>query len=163
MKEKGKYAENMDEIEIVHGSKNLALTEDIIKNAARLARYGNFKQDIRASLKIPKGTWTSWMQRGKKELKEQSAGLRDKVSLKAKLVLELEAAETEAKNGIFKEIIESDDLDLKFKFITKRFARQFNDISTYIDDETGEEKETNTSALDLIASKLINFLDDKEE
>ena len=163
MKEKGKYAENMDDIDIVDGSKNLALTEEIIRNAARLARYGNFKQDIRASLKIPKGTWTSWMQRGRKELKEQSAGLRDKVSLKAKLVLELEAAETEAKNGVFKEILESEDLDLKFKFITKRFGRQFNDTSTYIDDETGEEKESSVSALDSIAQKLLNFLDEEGE
>lgn len=157
-----KYASNMDDIEIVDGSKNLALTEEIIRNAARLAKYGNFRSDIYKALKIPRGTFDAWITRGKKELKEHAAGVRDKVSLKAKLLLELEAAEAQAKNGVFEQILESDDLDLKFKFITKRFGRQFNDMR-YIDDDTGEVKEQQQSAIDSIASKLLNFLDDEEK
>lgn len=138
----------------------LSLTRDLIDQACALARKGNFRQTIRAKLGVPKGTWDAWVQRGKQEIRDKESGiLKGDLSLKACFVLEMDEAESSVQTRIHEDILDSDDLELKFKFLKCRYPKQYaHSPKSYVDDESGEEVEN--SATDILLQRLAAFVKD---
>lgn len=133
------------------------LTQTIIDLACESARLGNFRRTIYLGLGIPRGTWESWIVRGRRDIEDFAEGKIKNLGMKGKFVLALERAEANAITSIHKNIMESEDPALQLKFLKLRHPKMYSGISnSYVDDETGEEVET--SAGDLLAQKLASFL-----
>jgi len=133
------------------------LTQTIIDEACEYAALGNFRRTIYQGLGIPRGTWESWLVRGRRDIEDFTSGKIKNLGMKGKFVIALERAESEAVTSIHKNIMESEDPALQLKFLKLRHPKMYSGISnSYVDDETGEEVET--SAGDLLAQKLASFL-----
>ena len=137
--------------------RKLSLTSKIIKEICDLALKGNFRQDIWARMKLDANLCNSWLTYGKKELREESATGK-KPGLRAKLVLDLAHAEAESRGKLMEDVRGSEDDRVKLNFLKMRYGRHFANADTYLDDDTGEEKER--PMRDLLAERLAKFLKD---
>ena len=145
-----------------HESINLSLTEETVAAACAIVEAGNFRYIAAQRLGIPRNTWSSWLTRGRKELREHADGKRDKLTVKATLVLELDKAEARCHQRLLQDVVESENVQAKMWFLERRYNKLYSkNPNARIDDDTGEEVEV--SATDILAEKLAQLLDATEE
>ncbi len=139
---------------------DLSLTDELVKKACDIVEAGNFRYIAAQRLGIPRNTWASWLTRGRKELKEHTAGDRDRLTVKASLVVELDKAEARCHQRILQDVVDSDNVQAKMWFLERRYNKLYSkNPNARIDDESGEEIELN--AAQILAEKLAQFLDEK--
>ena len=137
---------------------NLSLTEDIVAEACRIVEAGNYRRIAAKRLGIPLNTWNSWLQKGKKEMREYAAGKRTHVTVKATLVRELDKAEARCHQLLLQDVIGSDSVQAKQWFLERRYNKLYSkNPNAHVDDETGEEAKVD--ALEILAEKLRTLLD----
>lgn len=135
----------------------LSLTQDIIDQTAKIVSDGNFRTVARGKLGIPQSTWESWIDRGRKEIREYAGGNRTNLTLKAKLVQALDKAESDNHATIIENVMTTDNLKLKMDYLFRRYPRLYAHPTKAIDDETGETVEVDP--LQLLADKLGKFIE----
>jgi hypothetical protein len=136
---------------------DLSLTEDLVKKACAIVEAGNFRTIAFQRLGISKNTWASWIQRGKKEIREFDAGKRDKLTVKATLVRELDAAEARCHQRLLQDVVDSEDPRVKTWFLERRYGKLYSrNPNAHVDDETGTE--VKLDANQVLAEKLGQLL-----
>jgi hypothetical protein len=139
-------------------SLNLSLTDDLVREACKIVEAGNFRKVAAQRLGVPMSTWNSWLQRGKKELREFSSGKRTSVTVKASFVRELDKAEGRCHARLLQDVISSDSIQAKQWFLERRYNKLYSkNPNAHIDDETGEESKVD--ALEILADKLRTLMD----
>lgn len=138
------------------------LTDELIRDACAIIRDGNFRTIAFARLGIPTYTWSSWVKRGNHELKDVAAGRKKEsdLTLKAKMCLELNAAEAECHEELLLDVLSNGSPELKMKFLQRRYGKLYSNNPNAIEDESGEEVQR--SAVDILAEKLANFVVEDE-
>lgn len=143
------YAERID----------LTLTDEMVAEACAIVERGNFRYVAAQRLGVSHGTWASWLERGRKELREHTSGKRDTLTVKAKLVVELERAEAQCHERLLQDVLEADDPRLKMDFLKARYGKLYSrNPNARIDDETGEKVKIEIA--EILADKLSQFMDD---
>lgn len=138
---------------------SLTLNEKVIDRLVEIVRRGNFRKTAADELGIPPGTFNSWLQRGKRELRDYAAGRLDELTLKARLIQELARAESRAHADILRDVVNSEDVRAKMWFLERRYNKQYSkNPNAHIDDETGEQSKVD--ALQLLAEALAQISED---
>lgn len=138
---------------------DLGLTDAIVEKACAIVAAGNFRYVAAQRLGVPKGTWQGWLTRGRKELAEYAEGKRErkKLTVKAKLVTELEKAEGECHSRLLQDVLDSNSIQAKQWFLERRYNKLYStNPNAHIDDETGETETFDAAAI--LAEKLRQFM-----
>jgi hypothetical protein len=142
---------------------NLTLTEDILQEAVKIVRQGNFRYVAAARVGVPFNTWNGWIKRGRNELKDYANGIGDEeLTIKARLILELDRVEAECHAQILEDVANSDNVTAKMWFLQRRYNKLYSkNPNAHLDDETGEM--VHRTASDILAEKLLQFLEQDGE
>lgn len=136
---------------------DLTLTPEMVKKVCAIVARGNFRYVAFQEVGVQRSTWAAWVTKGRKELREFAEGKRDKLTIKATLVVELDRAEAKAHTRILKDVVESDDPRLKMDFLKARYNKLYSrNPNAHVDDEDGTE--TQVDALELLADKLRSLM-----
>ena len=148
----------------------LSLTPKLIGQVCKTIARGNFRYVAFGLEGISKGTWSSWVKRGQKELRKLEAGtLKTDPSLKVDLIRALIKAEARMQCELLENVLEcgkNEDewrhKDRQWKFLLRRFPKEFSrNPNAHTDDEYGDEtfEEPKIDASALLASKIQELLD----
>ena len=141
---------------------DLTLTDELVDKACAIVEAGNFRYIAAQRLGISRTTWISWLARGRRELKEAEEGKRDRLTVKASLVVKLDAAEARCHQRILQDVVDSDNVQAKMWFLERRYNKLYSkNPNARIDDESGEEVELDASQI--LAEKLLQFLEPKDD
>lgn len=135
----------------------LSLTRAMVDEAAAIVAKGNFRYVARGRMGVCSSTWNRWMERGREELREYTAGRKpkSKLTLKAELVMALDKAEQVVHSQIIEDVLESDNLKLKTEYLYRRFSKLYSKNPNAHDDETGETYKVDP--MELLLEKLQPF------
>lgn len=137
------------------------LTQEIIDDFVKIVAAGNFRQTACRALGIAQWTYDSWMQAGKKQLREVTEGIRDKPLIQGRFVQALNQAEAESHIEILRDVRTSNDIRAKIWYLERRFNKQYSrNPNAHIDDETGKEIEIDPGAA--ILERLVDALKDQK-
>jgi hypothetical protein len=137
---------------------SLELTQEVIDKLAATVARGNFRYVARGRAGIPEGTFKSWLATGRKELREIESGKRKEETLRSKLVMALDKAESDVHSRIVEDVLESDNLKLKMDYLYRRYGKLYSKNPNSHDDDTGET--VKIDALELLAEKLSTFIEE---
>lgn len=138
---------------------DLSLTESTLFELADIVGEGNFRHVAAGKLGIAPNTLHGWVRRGKAHLEDHRSGKRKELTLQARLVVELEKAESDCHATLVKDILKTGNPELKLKFLKLRYNKLYNNNPNAVDDSTGEE--VARSAADLLIEKLSTFLENE--
>lgn len=139
----------------------VALTPDVIDEAARIVGRGNYRTVARQMIGIPHGTWSLWIKAGKEEIAAFSRGERETVGYRAVLVQALEKAEAEVHQTIIRDVITGDNMQAKLWYLERRYNKLYTkNPNAHVDDESGEE--VARDAAEILADRLRAFIEDPE-
>jgi hypothetical protein len=126
---------------------DLTLTPEVFKIIVDSVGRGNWRTVAAKMAGIPISTFQSWVRRGEQHLKEIEAGERMTMTIQANLVLDLAKAEGKLHDFHQSKILEEAKPELRFQWLTRRFAKEWVPTTTGIDDQTGEETQADLVAL----------------
>lgn len=135
----------------------VALTEDLIKRACEIVGRGNFRTTAMQMLGVPRHAWSSWINRGRKEIRDFLDGKIEQVSMQAVLVQSLEKAESEVHSDIIRDVLLSDDIKAKLWYLERRYNKLYSrNPNAHVDDESGEDSPIDPVAM--LAERLEELL-----
>lgn len=138
--------------------RKLTLTSDKIDRIVEIVERGNFRYVVQQRLGISPRTFSSWVERGKKERLKVEDGEQDPTVF-TELVTRLEEAEAKVHQRLLQDVIEAEDPKCKMWFLERRWNKLYSrNPNAVIDDETGETIKRDMVAQ--LAEKLAQFVED---
>jgi len=122
--------------QVIRPGITLHLTQETIDQACAIVEGGGFRDEARRELGVSKGTWQSWLSRGRAEIAEFEAKKIEDVTLKASLVTQLDAAEVRGSRKLRREGLEGADSRTKLEFHRKRYAKTY--ARDLLEDDSGD-------------------------
>ncbi len=119
------------------------LDERLIARVVAEVQKGNFRYIAFGRFGVPKTTWSDWLKRGNKELRERNIG---DLSKYARLVQELASADSYVHSRCVQDILASDDPRVKMEFLRRKYGKLYSMSPSAVDDETGEESKIDMGA-----------------
>jgi hypothetical protein len=135
--------------EIVGNMPALTLTSEVHKQIVEAVGRGNWRSVAYQMAGVQQATFHQWMMRGEKHLQEIVEGTRLEMTRQAHLVLDLAKAEGKVHDFHNQQILREAKPELRFTWLTKRFAKEWADPGISKDDKTGEE-----TKIDLVSALL---------
>jgi len=141
---------------------NEGITQALVAAFAELLRLGLRKTVVCARLKIPLETYRLWAREGSTALRLYASDRSDALGVHGEFVLAIDAAEADAHARCVEIVMGSEDPDLIFKFMIKRWPKHYlHNGRKVIDDDDGTEEEADAETESLIIDRLkAMFKDD---
>ena len=128
-----------------------SLTDEVIEKLVAMVKGGSFRGPAAKSLGISQNTFNTWIRTGREHVEQHEKGERAEPTQQMRLVVELDKAEGQHFVSEHKIILDGEvdvrDRDLRFKVHQRRFAKEWNNPATAIDDQTGEEVDADITAI----------------
>lgn len=115
------------------------LTKKIIDEMCAIVAKGNFRQVACQRMGITPGTYRTWTQAGRKQLREFEQGERTYLSMQAQLVIKLDEAEGYIHGQMVEDILNHGSIQARQWYLERRFNKLYTkNPNAHTDDETGE-------------------------